>query len=229
MDSFAKKIKLNLAQIFVNRTNNWMNSSIFNTWCQKNRWVNSKNGSKKLFNTLKSRTLSVWPRQRSKIEFEVILMNSILVSIRDGIPSNRYLLMKSFDEKGFRFYTNFCSRKGKELVSDSFSNCSLMKFLLYLARKSCGSNVFLLANNVTIGLLKIEMRNKRSMARGSCRSESKVESRNYQLKKRTSISIHGHWTHKLVERSVHKVKRFQIEKYFLSSLDMYRDRRAKQF
>lgn len=32
-----------------------------------------------------------------------------------GIPSARIVLLKGFDEKGFRFYTNYESRKGKEL------------------------------------------------------------------------------------------------------------------
>ncbi|XP_004451345.2 pyridoxine-5'-phosphate oxidase isoform X2 [Dasypus novemcinctus] len=35
---------------------------------------------------------------------------------RDGKPSARMLLLKCFDKDGFHFYTNFESRKGKELV-----------------------------------------------------------------------------------------------------------------
>jgi pyridoxine/pyridoxamine 5'-phosphate oxidase len=41
----------------------------------------------------------------------------LLVCCRNGIPSNRFLLMKGFDENGFKFYTNYDSRKGKDLVS----------------------------------------------------------------------------------------------------------------
>lgn len=33
----------------------------------------------------------------------------------DGKPSSRIVLLKGFDEDGFRFYTNYASRKGKEL------------------------------------------------------------------------------------------------------------------
>lgn len=35
----------------------------------------------------------------------------------DGQPSNRVLLLKSFDEHGFVFYTNFEGRKGRELLA----------------------------------------------------------------------------------------------------------------
>lgn len=34
---------------------------------------------------------------------------------KDGIPSSRVVLLKGVDEEGFRFYTNYTSRKGKEL------------------------------------------------------------------------------------------------------------------
>lgn len=34
---------------------------------------------------------------------------------RDGFPSARYVLLKSFDEKGFTFFTNYESRKAKEM------------------------------------------------------------------------------------------------------------------
>ncbi|HKK46060.1 MAG TPA: pyridoxamine 5'-phosphate oxidase [Balneolaceae bacterium] len=33
----------------------------------------------------------------------------------DGIPSSRIVLLKGVDEQGFRFYSNYLSRKGKEL------------------------------------------------------------------------------------------------------------------
>jgi pyridoxamine 5'-phosphate oxidase len=34
----------------------------------------------------------------------------------DGFPSARYLLLKGYDEKGFTFFTNYESRKAKEMV-----------------------------------------------------------------------------------------------------------------
>ena len=40
----------------------------------------------------------------------------------DGRPSNRMVLMKGYDEQGFRFYSNYSSRKGQELSQNSFAS-----------------------------------------------------------------------------------------------------------
>ncbi|MDR8393545.1 pyridoxamine 5'-phosphate oxidase [Aliifodinibius sp. S!AR15-10] len=40
---------------------------------------------------------------------------TLATSTSDGKPSSRIVLLKGFDEEGFRFYTNYDSRKGKEL------------------------------------------------------------------------------------------------------------------
>lgn len=42
-------------------------------------------------------------------------------AFRDGKPSARMLLLKGFGKDGFRFFTNFESRKGKELVRGSLN------------------------------------------------------------------------------------------------------------
>ncbi len=36
----------------------------------------------------------------------------------DAVPSARIVLLKGFDERGFRFYTNYESRKGRELAEN---------------------------------------------------------------------------------------------------------------
>uniref|UniRef100_A0A8C8YF21 Pyridoxine-5'-phosphate oxidase n=1 Tax=Panthera leo TaxID=9689 RepID=A0A8C8YF21_PANLE len=41
---------------------------------------------------------------------------------RDGKPSARMVLLKGFGKDGFRFFTNFESRKGKELDSNPFAS-----------------------------------------------------------------------------------------------------------
>jgi pyridoxamine 5'-phosphate oxidase len=43
---------------------------------------------------------------------------ALATATKDGKPSVRMVLLKSFDENGFVFYTNYKSRKGKELASN---------------------------------------------------------------------------------------------------------------
>lgn len=40
----------------------------------------------------------------------------------DGMPSVRMVLLKDFDERGFVFYTNFESRKGREILGNSLAS-----------------------------------------------------------------------------------------------------------
>lgn len=42
----------------------------------------------------------------------------MLATVADGQPSARVVLLKGFDERGFCFYTNYESRKGKELAAN---------------------------------------------------------------------------------------------------------------
>ncbi len=39
----------------------------------------------------------------------------VIATVKDGIPNARVVLLKALDDKGFVFYTNFESAKGKEL------------------------------------------------------------------------------------------------------------------
>ncbi|OQR75643.1 pyridoxine-5'-phosphate oxidase-like [Tropilaelaps mercedesae] len=41
---------------------------------------------------------------------------AVASATRDGIPSVRMVLLKQYDERGFVFFTNYDSRKGRELV-----------------------------------------------------------------------------------------------------------------
>jgi len=43
---------------------------------------------------------------------------ALATSSADGAPSARMVLMKGFDERGFRFFTNYESRKGSELAQN---------------------------------------------------------------------------------------------------------------
>lgn len=47
---------------------------------------------------------------------------TLATSSIQGKPSARIVLLKEFDENGFVFYTNFRSRKGKELIENPFAS-----------------------------------------------------------------------------------------------------------
>jgi pyridoxamine 5'-phosphate oxidase len=46
---------------------------------------------------------------------------TLATASRDGRPSARMVLLKGFDERGFVFYTNYESRKGRELVETPYA------------------------------------------------------------------------------------------------------------
>jgi len=48
---------------------------------------------------------------------------SLATVAADGRPSNRIVLLKAFDERGFVFYTNYEGRKGRELLANPY--CAL--------------------------------------------------------------------------------------------------------
>ena len=46
---------------------------------------------------------------------------TLATASRDGRPSARMVLLKGFDERGFVFYTNYESRKGRDLVETPYA------------------------------------------------------------------------------------------------------------
>ncbi|XP_042371185.1 pyridoxine-5'-phosphate oxidase-like, partial [Plectropomus leopardus] len=52
----------------------------------------------------------------------------IATATKDGHPSARMVLLKGYSHEGFRFFTNYESRKGSELVSDCFCDCHTATF-----------------------------------------------------------------------------------------------------
>lgn len=56
----------------------------------------------------------------------------MLFSCRSGIPSARYILVKGYGKEGFTFYTNYRSRKAKELAENP--NAAITVYWLPLRR-----------------------------------------------------------------------------------------------
>ena len=56
-----------------------------------------------------------WFSVSLKFEFVDPSAMTLATATRDGKPSARVVLLKGFDQRGFVFYTNYKSRKGKEI------------------------------------------------------------------------------------------------------------------
>lgn len=57
------------------------------------------------------------------LQAEVLEPNAMTLATanKDGIPSARIVLLKEFTEEGFVFYTNYKSKKGKEIESNPYA------------------------------------------------------------------------------------------------------------
>ena len=70
------------------------------------------------------------PFQQFGIWFEEALKAEVLepnaltlaTSTKEGIPSARIVLLKGYDENGFSFYTNYLSKKGKDMHKNPFAS-----------------------------------------------------------------------------------------------------------
>ena len=78
------------------------------------------------FAGLKKNDLASSPFKQFEIWFKAALDSEVLepnamtlaTATPDGKPSARIVLLKGFDEKGFVFYTNYDSLKGKQLIAN---------------------------------------------------------------------------------------------------------------
>lgn len=59
-----------------------------------------------------------WSRQARAAGVREVEAAALATASADGVPSVRMLLVKSFDERGFVFFTNFASQKGRELAAN---------------------------------------------------------------------------------------------------------------
>ncbi|BAU66942.1 pyridoxamine 5'-phosphate oxidase [Stanieria sp. NIES-3757] len=64
---------------------------------------------------------SVWFKQA--VEAQLLEPNAMTLATAtpDGKPSARIVLLKGFDERGFVFYTNYQSHKGRELTTNNWA------------------------------------------------------------------------------------------------------------
>ena len=64
--------------------------------------------------------ISIWFAEVLKAD--LVEPNAMVLSTTDkkGKPSARIVLMKHFDESGFTFFTNYKSKKGKEISENPF-------------------------------------------------------------------------------------------------------------
>ena len=64
------------------------------------------------------------------------------LTFRDGKPSVRVVLLKGYDESGFRFFTNYSSRKGREMVRFSLRKVAISSKELPWKNKGSGQQIF---------------------------------------------------------------------------------------
>jgi pyridoxamine 5'-phosphate oxidase len=64
------------------------------------------------------RQFSLWFDQAVAAELREPNAMTLATATRDGVPSARIVLLKEFGERGFSFYTNYDSLKGRELAAN---------------------------------------------------------------------------------------------------------------
>jgi pyridoxamine 5'-phosphate oxidase len=114
---------------------------------------------------------------------------------KNGIPSARVVLLKGLDERGFIFYTNYDSRKGRELAENP--NAALVFYWQELERQVCIA--------------------------GSVGKISRAESENY-FKSRPRGSQLAAWTSNqseiISDRAVLETKWHELEKKFPNEIPL---------
>lgn len=102
----------------------------FQTWFEAAAHARGKSRWRKIGIAL----YDVWQAILGNTRVEVNAMTLATVGA-DGKPSSRTVLLKGVDARGFIFFTNYDSRKGRELTSNS--NAALTFFWPELERQVC--------------------------------------------------------------------------------------------
>jgi pyridoxamine 5'-phosphate oxidase len=66
-----------------------------------------------------------WFAEAREAEAPTAEVMALATATREGRPSVRHVLLRGFDERGFVFYSNYQSRKGRELESNPFGSVAL--------------------------------------------------------------------------------------------------------
>ncbi|HEX6968798.1 MAG TPA: pyridoxamine 5'-phosphate oxidase [Micromonosporaceae bacterium] len=86
-----------------------------------------------------------WPTQfsrwfRDAVQAGLPEPNAMVLATADslGRPSNRMVLLKGYDERGFVFYTNYRSRKGREALANPYVSLLFPWFAMQRQVVICG-------------------------------------------------------------------------------------------
>ncbi len=74
-----------------------------------------------------------WWQEATRSELPEVNAMTLATADRDGVPSARVVLLKGYDARGFVFFTNYDSRKGRELADNP--NAALLFFWPELERQ----------------------------------------------------------------------------------------------
>lgn len=74
-----------------------------------------------------------WYGEAQRLDIKEPTAMTVATATPDGRPSARTLLLKAYDDRGFCFYTNLTSRKGKELKDNP--HVSLLFYWMPLGRQ----------------------------------------------------------------------------------------------
>ena len=64
------------------------------------------------------RQFAIWFREAGAASIRMPEAAALATASKSGIPSLRMVLVKGFDERGFVFFSNYASRKGRELAAN---------------------------------------------------------------------------------------------------------------
>jgi pyridoxamine 5'-phosphate oxidase len=74
--------------------------------------------SETTINTNPVKQFDIWFNEAIEAKLHEPNAMTLSTATRDGVPSARIVLLKGYDNHGFIFYTNYLSRKGKEITKN---------------------------------------------------------------------------------------------------------------